>query len=615
MLLWIMVILIGALVTAGDVLLLSDKRKPIDYVKAFVRQTLVVNLSSFAIMKYVFGVENVFFAHSHHRAYPFKYLGLAACVGLVVLIITAFLRRIFILEKAEPKNKKGAMAAKIIAIILFALGIAAFTGTEWGKEAFGELTPDQILINLNSPTEGTDVGVYIGVLEGPVLKTLLFTTLFAVILFAPYKLNFDAKIKNKVVTILPLVAIRIIALVASVAIFISGFVFLFDRFQLLQLFSSYATATTYIEDRYVNPETTKLIFPEEKRNLIFIYLESMENTYFSKDLGGYMDENLMPDLAELSKEGISFSHKADKFGGPIMSTGSNWSVASMVNVGTGLPMKVPVDGNSYGSPGNFLPGATAIGDILAEQGYEQTLMFGADASFGGLDYYYQSHGDFNILDYDAVREKGMLPKDYYVWWGYEDDKLYEYAKTELIRLANTGKPFNFVMETADTHAPNGYLSPNAPTPFDSQYANAIHYSQAEATKFVRWIQEQDFYENTTIIILGDHLSMASAFFEGMDSSYQRTCYNLILNPHPSVANVGNAITYNRTWALFDMFPTMLASIGVQIEGNKLALGTNLFSGEKTLFEREGVATVNSELVNRSDFYNNNILVDPDKYKK
>jgi phosphoglycerol transferase len=101
----------------------------------------------------------------------------------------------------------------------------------------------------------------------------------------------------------------------------------------------------------------------------------------------------------------------------------------------------------------------------------------------------------------------------------------------------------------------------------------------------------------------------------MDSSYQRTCFNLIINPHPAVANVGNDIVYNRTWALFDMFPTMLASIGVQIEGNKLGLGTNLFSGEKTLFEREGVATVNAELVNRSDFYNNNILVDPDKYKK
>ena len=107
----------------------------------------------------------------------------------------------------------------------------------------------------------------------------------------------------------------------------------------------------------------------------------MENTYFSKDLGGYFEENYMPDLAELSKEGISFSHKEKGlFGGAFRTSGSGWSVAAMVNMNTGLPMKVPVDGNSYGQPGNFLPGATCLGDILKEQGYEQSVMFGADAA-------------------------------------------------------------------------------------------------------------------------------------------------------------------------------------------------------------------------------------------
>ena len=49
------------------------------------------------------------------------------------------------------------------------------------------------------------------------------------------------------------------------------------------------------------------------------------------------------------------------------------------------------------------------------------------------------------------KEKGLIPKDYNVWWGFEDDKLYEYVKDELTRLHKEGKPFNFTMETADTH--------------------------------------------------------------------------------------------------------------------------------------------------------------------
>ena len=287
--------------------------------------------------------------------------------------------------------------------------------------------------------------------------------------------------------------------------------------------------SVFIENNYVDPISVQLAFPAKKRNLIFIYLESIENTFFSKDLGGYFEENYMPDLAELSKEGISFSHKKSGFGGPLSTFGSGWSVAAMVNMNTGLPMKVPVDGNSYGAPDNFLPGATTLGDILHEQGYEQSVMFGADAAFGGLNFFFQSHGDFEILDHKGVIEKGWLPEHYNVWWGYEDDKLYEFAKTELTRLADTGKPFHFVMETADTHAPDGYLSPNAEKKYNSQYANCIYYSQAEAVKFVRWIQQQDFYENTTIIISGDHHHMNQAYFKDLDEGYERTIFNLFIN--------------------------------------------------------------------------------------
>ena len=57
----------------------------------------------------------------------------------------------------------------------------------------------------------------------------------------------------------------------------------------------------------------------------------------------------------------------------------------------------------------------------------------------------------------------------------------------------------------------------------------------------------------------------------------------------------------------DYFPTILASIGVKIEGNRLALGTNLFSDEKTLIEKYTYENVNTELSKYSKFYNSNIL--------
>lgn len=381
------------------------------------------------------------------------------------------------------------------------------------------------------------------------------------------------------------------------------------KLSLQKLYAAYADDSPYIEDNFADPKKVKMTFPEKKRNLVHIYLESMENSYFSKELGGYMDTNLLPDLGKLSKEGYNFSDLPEGFGGNPSSTGANWSVASMVNMSSGLPMKVPVGANAYGSADNFLPGATTIGDILKEQGYNQTVMFGADASFGGLDYFFEEHGDYNIMDYKRAKQDNFIPQDYSVWWGYEDDKLYEYAKMELTRLAGEDKPFYFVMETADTHFPDGYLSPNAKTPFDKQYANVIFYSQAETVKFVRWIQSQPFYENTTIVINGDHLSMDQNFFKDFDPNYRRTCFNLILNPTPNCTSAPDTRFHNREWATFDMLPTMLASIGVEIEGNKLGIGTNLFSDTPTLFERDGTDFVNEELEKRSNFYNEHILVD------
>ena len=609
---WFAAITLGVLIGVSDMFLLACEKSAGKWITVILRDSLITILSAMALADKVLDVKNIFAISSQRISYSWKFLGLILAIGLIFLIISGFAKRIFIIEFCPAKQKRSTLTLKIVSTFLFALGIAAYTGTLWGKEAFGELSPDQILINLNSPIEGTDVGVYISLFSGPVLKTVLFTVLYCTLFFPKYKLVYNKK--EKQVVFLSEIVIRIISVILAVAILVSGCSYGIKRFQLTTLFDSYLNDSTYIEDNYVDPETVNLKFPEEKRNLIFIYLESMENTYFSKNLGGYFDENYMPDLAELSKEGISFSHKESLFGGPLSTFGSGWSVAAMVNMNSGLPMKVPVDGNSYGQPGNFLPGATTLGDILEKQGYVQSVMFGADAAFGGLNFFFESHGDFNILDHKGVIEQGWLPEHYDVWWGYEDDKLYEFAKTELARLSSLDKPFHFVMETADTHAPDGYLSENAEKKYNSQYANCIYYSQAEAVKFVRWIQEQDFYENTTVVIIGDHLSMASSFIDDV-KGYKRTVYNLFLNVPENLNDIPTEHTFNRKWAPFDVFPTTLASIGVEIEGNRLGIGTNVFSDQQTLLERDGFDKVNGELKKCSNFYNNNILVDLETMNK
>ena len=52
----------------------------------------------------------------------------------------------------------------------------------------------------------------------------------------------------------------------------------------------------------------------------------------------------------------------------------------------------------------------------------------------------------------------------------------------------------------------------------------------------------------------------------------------------------------------DMFPTTLAAMGCTIDGNRLGMGVNLFSGEMTLTEKYGHERLRIELGNHSAYY-------------
>ena len=55
-----------------------------------------------------------------------------------------------------------------------------------------------------------------------------------------------------------------------------------------------------------------------------------------------------------------------------------------------------------------------------------------------------------------------------------------------------------------------------------------------------------------------------------------------------------------------MFPSTLAALGVKIEGDRLGLGTNLFSDKNTIPEEIGLDKFNNELQKYSSYYNEKI---------
>jgi hypothetical protein len=106
----------------------------------------------------------------------------------------------------------------------------------------------------------------------------------------------------------------------------------------------------------------------------------------------------------------------------------------------------------------------------------------------------------------------------------------------------------------------------------------------------------DFYENTTLMIVGDHLTMSKRFCTGIDRS-NRAVYNCIINSAVDTKN-----TNNREFMILDLFPTTLAALGYTFEGSRLGLGTNLFAQDPTLCELFGTEYFDEQLSLRSTFY-------------
>ena len=358
--------------------------------------------------------------------------------------------------------------------------------------------------------------------------------------------------------------------------------------------------TSLFEEYYVDGRDMEITFPEEKRNLIYIYVESLESTNVSKKNGGLVKKSYIPNLEELALKNINFSNN-DKIGGALQINNTDWTMAALIAHTSGIPFKISMDTNFYNNYINSFPGLYNLGDILKENGYNNYFMIGSDAEFGGRKSFFETHGDYTIYDYYYAIDEGYIDEDYFVWWGYEDKKLFEYAKEKILDASKEDEPFNFTLLTVDTHFTDGYMDDSCDEVFDNKYANSFYCSDSKIGEFIDWIKKQNFYENTTIVIVGDHMTMQSGFYEDSDN-YQRAIYNTFIN-----SKIEPKKEKNRLFSTLDFFPTTLASLGVEIEGNRLGLGVNLFSKEKTLIEKLGLENLNKEISKKSYYYDNVII--------
>ena len=476
------------------------------------------------------------------------------------------------------------MKEKIPYILIFSAALLAGTAY-WIPYRFGPVTIEQILFHLYMPLD-SDAQTIIGCARYAVVPAVA-----AIFFFFVLKTTLKNTEKGS------FFFQHLFAPFSCVALFAS-FIFAFFQLNVPNWFhENFSQRSTLYEKFYIDPASAHIAFPDKKKNLVWIFVESLEATFSNKD-----GENLIPELTEITKNGISFSDvEANASGGAEQVAGTGWTQAGLVAQMCGIPLRLPISPNHYRTYKYFLPNAHCLYDVLKANGYAGRFLIGTKARFAGMDIFFRTHGAPTVHDYlyfTGIKEHFWNLKEIRndIKWGFDDVKTYELAKTELTELAKAEEPFAFGMMTMDTHFATGHFEKSVcREKYPDVYKNVISCADKQLSSFLKWLEKQDFYKNTVVVVTGDHLAMNETVF-GKDA--RRRVFNLFLNAETSPVKRSK-----RKFSTMDVYPSVLTALGARIEGDKLGLGTSLFSNAPTVSEQIGdTEKFNEQLLKRSAVY-------------
>lgn len=295
--------------------------------------------------------------------------------------------------------------------------------------------------------------------------------------------------------------------------------------------------------------------PDKRKNLIFIYLESLEQFY--------LDENTFPGLIPNIK---STMNEALVFDNISQFPGTSWTIAGILSSQCGLPL---LNGENDGIlQSKVYRNNLCLGDVLKTLGYNQIYMGGAKKSFAGKDIFFENHGFDEVLGYEDFAENLKDP-EYKTWWGLYDDTLFKKIEKKLNQLKNAEKPFNLNFLTIDTHHPKGHPSRSCPDyPFsDNTMLESVHCTDYLFGKIIKKIKNMPFYDDTVVFVMSDHLAMNNSIYEKYPDYKNRRLSVFALN-------TGTKGNISAPGSHFDIAPTVLDLMG--IEGNiRFPLGESL----------------------------------------
>ena len=223
------------------------------------------------------------------------------------------------------RKKFERIAAVTLGAVFIMLTVTLPLLTRWALSTWANLTMDEIVYHLSAELGGVDANI---------LRSLALTVLLPAIIAGTAALFFCRR--------KPLRMLLMSTALLLISTF-SSFSWFNHQLDFVSWIRAQGEDSTFIADHYADPTAVQITFPEEKQNLIYIYLESMETTYADVASGGARSANLIPALTRIAQENEDFSGDSPLLGGGRVVGASSWTMAAMFAHTAGLPLKIYLD--------------------------------------------------------------------------------------------------------------------------------------------------------------------------------------------------------------------------------------------------------------------------------
>ncbi len=323
-------------------------------------------------------------------------------------------------------------------------------------------------------------------------------------------------------------------------------------------------------DKIQSKDQSDLYGIAERKNLIFISVESLQNFVINNEVNG---EEITPFLNSLVENEDTFYFE---------------NFYSQVAQGRTSDSEFLVENSLYPLPSGavfFTHGQNeynAIPEQLKEKGYYNAVFHANNESFWNRDQMYKSLG----YDYYYGEKAFEVTENNSIGWGLKDKAFFDQS---MKYLQSFEQPFYSKFITLTNHFPfNLDEKDRTIDPYDSNsntlnnYFPTVRYTDEALEQFFNQLKDAGIYEDSIIVIMGDHFGISENHNKAMSQYLGKeeiTPYDhLQLQRVPLFIHIpgsGKGKVMSDVSGQIDVKPTLLHLLGIETE-NDIYFGNDLF---------------------------------------